>query len=580
MTAANYVYFSDVLSRCELDAFVWCVSKNKERTYGDLAVAANGWKLAFQKARVNRVAIYFTEIFDSAAALLGAMAAGVVAVLPADTTKTTCERLCQGVVEACAGDFTGDCAMTIIEPEETNEPCRDRFDEKAKLIELFTSGSTGQPSLIVKRLSQLFVEVDSIEKRQSCAGIDDRALIVSTVSQQHIYGLLFYLLWPLASGRRVWHTRITAPEEIIHLASQEKASAWVSSPAHLKRLPDSPDWQKIRGKMQAVYSSGGPLSEEGLRRTVALTGLSPQEFLGSSESGGIAIRQRQIAQDGTLVKLEWQALPSVQWKCEDGLLVIKSPQLATDGWEVTPDRIEPLPGGNSFMHLGRADRIVKIEEKRVSMTAVENALLDSGLVQAAKTLQLDDSRRTFAAVAVPSQKAIEILKTSGKAALVKVLKTHLVQSFEVVCLPRRWRFVSGLPENSMGKTSILSLMALFQPESIQFVVESRSTDSANLIVTIPTQCPYFDGHFPEFALLPGVAQIEMSIQLGRTLFSMPETFAGLKNLKFMKPVRPNDTVFVQLKWDVVTSQLEFAWFNRDREPYARGKAEFVERDAT
>lgn len=580
MTSPNYVYFSDVLSRCELDDAVWCVAKDKERTYGDLKVAVNGWKLAFQEAGVGRVAIYFAEIFDSAAALLGAMAAGVVAVLPADTTKTTCQRLRAGVVDACAGDFADDCGMAVIVPKQTNAACRDRFDEKAKLIELFTSGSTGQPSLIVKRLSQLFVEVDSIEKRQSFVGIDDRALTVSTVSQQHIYGLLFYLMWPLASGRRVWHTRISAPEEVIRLASLEKASVWVSSPAHLKRLPDNDDWQKTCGKLQAIYSSGGPLSEEGLRRTVALTGLSPQEFLGSSESGGIAIRQRQIAPDGLIVQLHWQALPSVQWKCEDGLLVIKSPQLATDGWEVTPDRIEPLPDGKSFMHLGRADRIAKIEEKRVSMTAVETALLNSGLVQAAKTLQLDDTRATFAAVAVPTQKAIEILKTSGKAALVKILKAHLAQSFEAVCLPRRWRFVSALPENSMGKTSVLSLMALFNPKSIQFVVESQSADSANLVLTIAAQSPYFEGHFPEFALLPGVAQIEMSIDLAKRFFAMPETFSGLKNLKFMRPVRPNDTILVELKWVADKSELQFAWFNRDHEAYAGGKALFVAKDAS
>ncbi|MDO4937184.1 MAG: AMP-binding protein, partial [Sutterellaceae bacterium] len=356
MTSANYVYFSEVLTRPELDELEWCVCKNQTRTFGELAVAVNSWKKAFQKARVRRVAIYFSEIFDSAAALLGALAAGVVAVLPADTTKTTSDRLADGLVDACAGEFSAECAMRFVVAEPTNEPCRDIFDDQAKLIELFTSGSTGQPSLIVKKLRQLFIEVESIEKRQSGLGIDPRGLVLSTVSQQHIYGLLFFLMWPLASGRRTWHTRITAPEEVIRLASQEKACSWVSSPAHLKRLPDHPDWVKVRGRLQSIYSSGGPLSEEGLRRTIELTGLSPQELLGSSESGGIAIRQRKIAEDGSITDLQWHALPSVQWKCEDGLLVIKSPQLGTDDWEVTPDRIEPLPEPGTFMHLGRADR--------------------------------------------------------------------------------------------------------------------------------------------------------------------------------------------------------------------------------
>ena len=579
MTLKSYVYFSDVLTRVELDNLEWCVYGDKTRTFGDLALAVNGWKSAFKKAKVDRVAIYFSEVFDSAAALLGAWAAGVVAVLPADTTQTTARRLSQGIVQAFVGEFPCDCGVPFITAQKGDKPCRDRFDENAKLIELFTSGSTGQPSLIAKKLSQLFVEVGSIEKRQSGMGIDDRALIISTVSQQHIYGLLFFLMWPLASGRRVWHTRITAPEEVIRLASSEKACAWVSSPAHLKRLPDHPDWIKVRGRMQNIYSSGGPLSEEGLRRTVELTGLSPQELLGSSESGGIAIRQRKVAADGTITDLQWHALPSVRWKCEDGLLVIKSPQLGSDDWEVTADRIEPLPEPDTFMHLGRADRIAKIEEKRVSMTAVENAIADSGLAVTSKTLQLEDSRQTFAAVVIPTQKGVEILKTAGKAALVKLLKAHLAQSFETVCLPRQWRFVSALPENSMGKTSVRALMELFSPESLQYVVESRTATTANVVMTVSARCPYFEGHFPDFALLPGVAQIELTIRLGRKFFKMPETFTGLKNLKFTKPVRPNDTVLVELKWDEAKGQLGFSWFNRQHEPYAGGKIEFADKDA-
>lgn len=571
MTTANYVYLTDVLMRPSLDDVVWCVSKDCARTFGDFSRAVNGWKLAFEAAGVKRAALYFTDVFDSGAALFGAIAAGVVAVLPADTTPTTCKRLADGAVDACAGDFSDDCGIRRIEPVATKEPCRKPIDENAKLIELFTSGSTGEPSIIVKRLRQLFVEVDSIEKRQSDAGIDARALMLSTVSQQHIYGLLFYLLWPLASGRKVWHTRITAPEEVVSLAASVPCCAWVSSPAHLKRLPEHLNWAVARKSMQAVFSSGGPLADEGLKRTIELTELSPLEFLGSSESGGIAIRQRGVADDGTITRTEWHRLPAVEWKCEDGLLVIKSPQLATDGWEVTPDRIEPIVEGESFYHLGRADRIAKIEEKRVSMTAVEKALEASDKVATAKTLQLADARTTFAAVALLSPAGVKKLKTDGKAALVKELKDLLAQSFERVCLPRKWRFVSALPENSMGKTTVAALQALFDDMALQYVVENRTPDSAVLLVTIPGRCPYFEGHFPEFALLPGVAQIEMTIKLAREFFALPSVFTGIKNLKFMQPVLPNSTVCVALAWNADKAELDFGWQDQSGNMCAKGK---------
>lgn len=579
MTTANYVYLTDVLVRRSLDDVVWCVSKDRERTFGDFSRAVNGWKLAFEAAGSKRAAIYFTDIFDSGAALFGAIAAGVVAVLPADTTPTTCKRLSDGVVDACAGDFSDDCGIRRITPVATKESCRQVLDENAKLIELFTSGSTGEPSIIVKRLSQLFVEVDSIEKRQSKIGIDARAWILSTVSQQHIYGLLFFLLWPLASGRKVWHTRITAPEEVVSLAMGASCCAWVSSPAHLKRLPEHLNWADARKSMQTVFSSGGPLADEGLKRTIELTGLSPYEILGSSESGGIAIRQRKVTEDGAIINTEWHRLPAVEWKCEEGLLVIKSPQLSTDGWEVTPDRIEPIVEGESFYHLGRADRIAKIEEKRVSMTAVEKALEASGKVLTAKTLQLADARTTFAAVAVLNPAGVEKLKTDGKAALVKELKDLLAQSFERVCLPRKWRFVSALPENSMGKTTVAALQALFDDMALQYVVENRTPDSADLLVTIPGRCPYFEGHFPEFALLPGVAQIEMTIKLARECFAVPDVFTGIKNLKFMQPVLPNSTVAVALKWGAGKNELDFSWQNHAGNMCAKGKIMFSDKEA-
>lgn len=294
------------------------------------------------------------------------------------------------------------------------------------------------------------------------------------------------------------------------------------------------------------------------------------EFLGSSESGGMASRHRRIKSDGTLTHPNWSVLSSVQWKCIDGRLAIKSPYLATDGWEVTNDKIEPTPDGRAFVLLGRVDRIVKIEEKRVSLTAVESRLVGSGWVVAAKACAITDARTLLAVAAIPSDRGRKLLKAEGKNALVKTLRKVLVQSLEAVCLPRRWRFVSEFPENLLGKTSLTMLEQLFEPGSLQYVVESQTGEAAELILTVDGQTPYFQGHFPDFALLPGVAQVQMTVELARRFFAMPPEFVGLKNLKFTRPIRPNATLIVKLDWKAQANELAFVWSGLEGQPCVRG----------
>ena len=73
---------------------------------------------------------------------------------------------------------------------------------------LFTSGSTGVPQAIPKKLSQMSREVATLETQfGELLGVAD---ISTTVSHQHIYGLLFNVLWPLVAGRAI-HARSFIP---------------------------------------------------------------------------------------------------------------------------------------------------------------------------------------------------------------------------------------------------------------------------------------------------------------------------------------------------------------------------------
>lgn len=562
MNGIPYLYLTDIFTRTGADDFALVTDGKTTRTWGEFTRAAHGWELAFRSSGARRAAIYFTDIFDSGAALFGAWAAHIVAVLPADTADTTCTRLSSGVADVCAGDFPSAMTLPRVTPITTDEPCQAIFNEQDELLELFTSGSTGTPTLVKKRLQQMFEEVDNIRLRSGNRATPE-TLVISTVSQQHIYGLLYFLLWPVAVGLSIWSRRIVQPQELFEAALLRPSCAWVASPALLKRLPESPDWARVRDRWLMIFSSGGPLADEGLRRVLELTGVSPTELLGSSEAGGIAVRNRTTDATGNIINTEWHPLSSVEWKCVDGLLAIRGHQLYSSDWEVTTDRIRPNPDGQTFVHLGRVDRIVKINEKRVSLTAVESAVSDTSYCDTAKALQLEDERQSLAVVATLKPDGFALLQSQGKFALVQRLREELAKSFERVCLPRRWRFVTVMPENSMGKVTSTALRELFDAKTLQAVCVERTETTATYLVIVPADSPFFEGHFPGFAILPGLTQIQWAVELARTAFAVPPCFAGLSNLKFMKPISPASSVQATFTLAEDDTSVNFAFKTQD-----------------
>ena len=104
---------SRVLPEAADDNRAFTVSDAGVSTRRDFALAAAGWKAAVQASGAIAVALYFSDIFDSASALFGCWAAGVRAVLPADTSEALIERL-KDEVQAVAGDFPANCSIASL----------------------------------------------------------------------------------------------------------------------------------------------------------------------------------------------------------------------------------------------------------------------------------------------------------------------------------------------------------------------------------------------------------------------------------------------------------------------------------
>jgi acyl-coenzyme A synthetase/AMP-(fatty) acid ligase len=320
-------------------------------------------------------------------------------------------------------------------------------------VEFWTSGTTGDPKAVPKDLAQLDAEVSMLE-----AAFGERlgsGPMVGTVPHYHIYGCLFRILWPLATGRPFLCEPCGEPAGFRQAMAQ--APALISSPAHLSRLPSLMELSELPAFPCVVFSSGGPLDRKDALAWRRWVPAGVVEIYGSTESGGIAWRCQDEDAESSL----WTPLADVALTlAPDGALVVASFR-AGPGPLRMEDLAEPASGGR-FRLLGRLDRTIKLEEKRVSLPELEAALEAHPLVERAAVVLLEGRRPTLGAVVV-----LRGAQAQERRQLIRTLRLHLAQRFEPVALPRRWRFLDHLPFDLKGKLTAQTLAALFQREEGQ-----------------------------------------------------------------------------------------------------------------
>jgi len=323
------------------------------------------------------------------------------------------------------------------------------LDVERGRLDFFTSGSTGDMKRVEKSAAVLEREAAVLETLWG--GQLANAQVFGTVSHQHIFGLTFKLLWPLLAGR-CFSTETHGAWEVL-LAELSPGAVIVSSPAHLTRLGGlSPLPQRLWPRM--ILTAGAPLPPEAAAETQEILGTAPTEIFGSTETGAVA--WRKITTGPGL----WEALPGIEVASHgDGLLRVRSPFVDGDGWCHLADRVVIAADGR-FRFEGRADRILKIEGKRVSLQQLEREIAALPWIEAAAVVPIAGVRSFLGAVAVLSASGRDELARLGKFRFERVLRRELANTQDGAVLPRRWRFVDHLPMDGMGKRRTADIAAL------------------------------------------------------------------------------------------------------------------------
>lgn len=421
------------------------------------------------------------------------------------------------------------------------------------LATVFTSGSTGPMTAWRKTSAQLIGEATGLARTFDIA---HGSRILPTVSPSHIYGLLFGVLVPLASGGAFARETPHHAESIARAVGRFGAQILVSVPVQLRALARS-EAANLRG-IEHVFSSTGPLPDAVADTFRGRHGVAITEILGSTETGGFAHRLHDEADSRP-----WTPLTDIELTLdEEGRLCVDSAYVGNEHERpfVTGDLAELLPDGR-FVHLGRADGIVKIAGHRVSLEAIEGYLRDQPGVEDAAVVAVPDDRgrghRLLAALAPQDLDPARI-------------RTLLLERLEPVCLPRRIRFCDALPREENGKLGRRQVLQIFdldeagRPANFALdweppVIEREGERiEVRRAVRIPENYAWYDGHFDGYPVLAGAVQIKMLLMPTLALV-FPELGAieRLSRLRWNERILPGDALTLSLERREADALLRF-----------------------
>lgn len=592
--ARRFVPLAELLRVGREPNSVVAFARDGARSFADFSGRVGALVPQLRERRGARFLLYTEDSYAFAVALFALAHSGATALLAPNRQP--------GTIAALAGQVDGALVDASVPTLELARLARidplgfaplagaefSSLDPELPIAELSTSGSTGPGKAVPKALRHLDREVAALETLFG-ARLGPDARVFATVSQQHLYGLLIRVLWPLAAGRAFCADTYLHTEELFpRLRASTTGFVLVTTPVHLRRMRGDAGLAELRPAARAIFSSGGPLDEAVAVAVAAQVGDAPIEIFGSTETGGVAWRQQTRVGENA----EFRAFPEVSLELSvepglEGQLVVRSPYASTGLASTSIEQVQQtlmgdraeLLGRGRFRLLGRADRIVKVGEKRLALPEMESALRAHPFVADAALVpfELVGDARVGAVVAL-SDAGQELLDLQGRRALGSALAEHLAAYWDRVLLPRVWRYVAELPRDAQGKTQHAALVELLELSGERAPVlapvvlaERRGARTLERELCVPADLAFLEGHFPGQPIVAGVVQLHWVMLAAAELLGATPRVRALEGLRFREALMPEQRFTLSLELSDARSGLRFELRDGER-IFASGRA--------
>ena len=410
-------------------------------------------------------------------------------------------------------------------------------------VSVHTSGSTAAPKTIVKTFASLAKEV-AFHRARLAGVLARKPVFLSTVEPHHMYGRLWRVMLPQAAGCSVDPEVILTPESPLEKMRAAECVFLVTTPSFLARFAEYADQYDVPQNVVELTTSGALLTAKVAAAARRVFGRAPLEIFGSTETGGVAFRRQETGDE------TWTVFDPVKaWADASGRLTVSSPfscaRRFTLGDGVVFDAEgRDKRGPSRFRLCGRMDRMVKIAEQRVSLPEMEATMcLLPDVAEAALGVVEGAHGPVLGAVVVP-RKGWGDLKVLGKRACARALRAQCLQFFPRGTVPRKFRFVHELPRNAQGKVLASAIRDILTSQVTEPLTENEERTDVTYVadLTFDRDAAYFKGHFPGFAILPGVVQLGTAHRFAESFIGRARPLRTVKKVKFSHVIRPGETV--------------------------------------
>nr|WP_315019231.1 AMP-binding protein [uncultured Campylobacter sp.] len=497
-----------------------------------------------EKGGVKELQIYLEGAFKFYAAFFGSLLAGAA---PCVLAKPVYEANLTAVNDENFSNFL------------SSKPANGlKFDPQAKFY-LQTSGSSGKSKMIEKTLAQMIKEGEYLARELNFSA---QNTFFSSVSHRHMFGLTFKVFLPLVLGARVIADELNYPEAILGLELANHV--FIASPVLLGALIQSPAAIALKG-LSGIVSAGSPLKKELRGELGKICDARIVEIYGSTETGIVA------RDEGCGLRLFGAVNAGLDGR---GALNVSSPWCE---FFQTNDAASIDEGRLALQ--GRIDRIVKLNDKRVSLESIEAKLLESGLLADCYCAPHPKFKR-IAALLELNGEGLKKFRKIGKKGVADELKELLKLEFKNSV--RYFKIVEKMPRNQQGKFEKSefenALFASPKPvwsggrvneageicygrgqnlesglscgtndNSVKFDASGERLDGVQkyeFSAVMHAGLEIFESHFPNLPLLPGFMQLDYVFELASMVGIDVSGARAVENLKFMKFVRPGDLLLV------------------------------------
>lgn len=103
------------------------------------------------------------------------------------------------------------------------------------------------------------------------------------------------------------------------------------------------------------------------------------------------------------------------------------------------------------------------------------------------------------------------------------------------------------------------------------ILKLRSENHLEIEFSVPAESDFFDGHFPDFKLLPAVAQFELVTRFSKKYFGTERCVEKIRRMKFSSPILPDTNLLLNLDFDSAKNLVSFEFSDaKNKRLYSNG----------